>query len=89
MNGYLHKAYAKSLLNNGEIIFLPQSKGWILKRKIPNFNYYDGMGIYPLFICENWNGLSEDLKEIRNELICFSLIRYWEISLALEIIDSK
>jgi hypothetical protein len=74
MNGYLHKAYAGSLSDNGEIIFLPHSIGWILKRKVPNFNYYDGMGIYPLFICENWDGLTKDLKEIRTELICFSIV---------------
>lgn len=74
MDGYLHSAYAQSLLDHGEIIFLPHSKGWILKRRIPNFDYYDGMGIYPLFICENWEGLSEDIEEIKNELVCFSIV---------------
>jgi len=74
MNGYFHKAYAQSLSDYGEKIFLNHSKGWILRRKISNFEYYDGMGIYPLFVCENWDKLPKDLKEIENELVCFSIV---------------
>ena len=74
MVGYLHKDYAQSLSEHGNIIRLPHSKGWILKRKIPDFDYFDGMGIYPLFFCENWNNLSEDLKEIENDLVCFTMV---------------
>jgi hypothetical protein len=74
MVGYLHNAYAQSLSDHGEIIFLPHSKGWILKRKIPNSYYTDGMGIYPLFFCENWDGLLKDFEEIKNDLVCFSIV---------------
>ena len=74
MDGYLHITYAESLSDYGEILFLPYSKGWILKRRIPKSDYNDGMGIYPLFVCENWDELARDFAEIKNKLVCFSIV---------------
>jgi hypothetical protein len=74
MNGYLHNIYAESLSDYGEIICLPHSKGWILKRRIPDSDHYDAMGIYPLFVCESWKNLPRDLEEIQNELVCLSIV---------------
>jgi len=68
-NGYMHSKYANSYEEFGEPIQLLQSKGWILKRKIPNFPYYDTMGCYPLFSCENWSGLYDDLENLDDEII--------------------
>ena len=74
MSGYLHNTYAESLSDYGEIICLPHSKGWILKRRIPNSGYHDGIGIYPLFACENWDKLPLDLEEVKNDLVCLSMV---------------
>jgi hypothetical protein len=74
MNGYLHNIYAQSLSDYGDIICLPHSKGWILKRRIPDSDHYDAMGIYPLFVCESWENLPRDLEEIQNELVCLSIV---------------
>jgi hypothetical protein len=74
MNGYLHNTYAQSLSDYGETVYLTHSKGYILKRRIPDFDYYDAMGIYPLFVCERWDKLFRDLEEIKNELVCISIV---------------
>lgn len=75
MNGYAHPAYAKSFEEFGKPIELPRSKGWILKRKIPDFPYYDAMGCYPLFSCENWSELYYDLEHnMEEDIVCLSLV---------------
>lgn len=74
MNGYLHPNYAISLAEFGTPLELPQCKGWILKRKIPNSPYYDAMGCYPLFACQDWSKLHNDLENIGDDLVSLSLV---------------
>jgi hypothetical protein len=74
MAGYLHNSYARSLSDHGESVYLPNSGGWILKRRISECASYDAMGIYPLFICKRWNRLQRDLEEIKNDYVCLSLV---------------
>jgi hypothetical protein len=74
MQGYLHPLYAQSFSEIGEPIFLPKSKGWLIKRKIPGTPYFDAMGPYPLFFCENWNELIYDFSPLKEELISISLV---------------
>ena len=74
MNGYLHPDYAASLAEFGAPLELPQCRGWLLKRKIPNSSYYDAMGCYPLFVCQNWSRLHSDLENIGDHLISLSLV---------------
>jgi hypothetical protein len=45
-----------------------------LKRKIPDFPYYDGMGCYPLFACRHWTNLPRDLEDIGSKLVSLSLV---------------
>ena len=73
MTGYLHHQYAESLGGFGTPSELPASKGWILKRRIPNSGYWDAMGCYPIFVCQNWSLLKEDLERI-DGLVCLSLV---------------
>lgn len=73
-NGYKHPDYAKSLSDFGNPYELPRSKGWILKRRIPGFPYYDGMGCYPIFACEDWSQLYEDLDDLADDLISISVV---------------
>ena len=72
--GYLHSAYTRSLSEFGEQVELPASKGWILKRPIPEKPFYDGMGPYPIFTCEDWSGLGKDLDYIGDQLVSLSLV---------------
>ena len=74
MSGYLHRDYALSLAEFGSPQELPQSKGWILYRRIPGFPYRDAMGCYPLFSCKDWSLLYYDLEELENSLVTLSLV---------------
>ncbi len=74
MEGYLHPFYAQSFSNLGEPLFLPKSKGWLIKRQIPGTTYDDAMGPYPLFFCENWDALFEDLEDLHNQLVSVSFV---------------
>jgi len=72
--GYLHPLYAKSFSEIGTPLYLPESKGWLIKRKIPGSCYFDAMGPYPLFFCQNWPGLLEDLDNLKEKLVSVSLV---------------
>jgi len=74
MQGYLHPFYAQSFSEIGEPIFLPKSRGWLIKRKIPGTQYYDAMGPYPLFFCENWDDLTDDLENLKGQIISVSFV---------------
>jgi hypothetical protein len=60
----------------GTPLELGRCGGWILKRQIPGFSYYDAMGCYPLFACRDWSELYADLEDIGHEngLVSLSLV---------------
>jgi hypothetical protein len=60
--GYRGEAYARTLSEFGEPIRLQQSGGWVLRRQIPDSDRFDAMGCYPIFSCEHWAGLGDDLR---------------------------
>lgn len=66
VSGYLHQAYASSLSEFGKPRLLRHCGGWILERQIANSPYIDAMSCYPLFACQNWSRLHEDLEKIEN-----------------------
>jgi len=72
--GYLGPAYAASLAEFGQPLELPQSGGWLLKRRIPGTDLFDAMGCYPLFSCQDWKGLKGDLQNLGNRLVSVSLV---------------
>ena len=74
MTGYIHSGYAASLMEFGIPRELPRCGGWILERQIPGFSDHDAMGCYPLFLCQDWSQLQHDLEEIRDELVCLSIV---------------
>lgn len=43
-------------------------------RPIPNSPLYDGMGLYPLFVCRDWTQLHRDLKELSSTLVSVRLV---------------
>lgn len=74
MTGYLHPAYMESLSEFGVPTELPNSKGWFLKRNIPGYPEWDGLGSYPYLACCNWPGLADDLKSVSRDLVSFSAV---------------
>jgi len=73
-SGYLHSGYAQSLAEFGEPRELANCGGWILERQIPNTQYLDAMGCYPFFTCQEWDKLTQDLKEIEDEIVSILLV---------------
>jgi hypothetical protein len=74
LTGYSHPLYVASLEEFGIPRYLTGCQGWILEREIPGSPDRDGMGIYPLFFCENWDLLMDDFEELKNELVSISLV---------------
>ena len=74
VTGYLHQGYAASLAEFGDPLALTRSKGWLLKRQIPDSALHDAMGCYPVFVCQDWSNLPADLDQAGNGLVCVSLV---------------
>ena len=74
VTGYLHRGYAQSLATFGSPRMLSKSGGWVLKRKIPGYPYYDAIGCYPLFFCQDWSQLRFDLANLQSELVSVTLV---------------
>ena len=72
--GYAHRQYAESLEEFGAIRELPACRGQLLVRPVPKSNLFDGMGCYPLFCCQNWNALRDDLESLAEQLVCVWLV---------------
>lgn len=73
--GYLHESYCQSLSEFGTPRFLSQSRGWILERTIiANSSCLDAMGCYPIFACQDWSRLPDDLNRIGASLVCLSIV---------------
>ncbi len=73
-HGYFHPGYAEALREFGEPRELPRCGGWILARHIRDTPYKDAMGCYPLFACQDWSRLHEDLDEVGEDLITLTLV---------------
>lgn len=54
-----------SLAEFGYPRFLPASESWIQERAIPQSNYFDARGLYPLFVCRKWSNLPTDLDALQ------------------------
>lgn len=74
MTGYLHGDYAASFAEFATPRHLPRANGWILVRDIANSSCRDAIGCYPLFACESWSNLRQDLDEIGTQLISLALV---------------
>jgi Acetyltransferase (GNAT) domain len=72
--GYLHDRYVNSLAEFGTPRQLAACGGWILERPISGSDYRDAMGCYPLFLCENWAGLAEDMARLGQSLVSLALV---------------
>lgn len=72
---YNSSEYAATQSHVGQPRFLPQAGGWILQRPLPHGAGQDASSPYPLFCCERWNRLDEDLRELRRDgLVSLTLV---------------
>jgi len=74
MTGYLHAGYAETLSEFGRPQTLSVSGGHLLVRKITNTSHEDAMGCYPLFCCQDWKRLPDDLETLRDEIVSIALV---------------
>lgn len=74
MTGYLHPKYAETLSEFGTPKFLAHSGGHMLVRKIAKTDYEDAIGCYPLFCCQDWERLPDDLEKLRDESVSVALV---------------
>lgn len=72
--GYAHPGYASALEEFGRPRSLAASGGWILERAIPDASAHDAMGCYPLFACDHWAGLREDLSALAGRLVSLTIV---------------
>lgn len=66
MSGYASQRYAISLSEFGQPRFLPMSEGWIQERPIQNSTRKDARAMYPLFSCNKWTHLPQDLDALQD-----------------------
>lgn len=74
MTGYGHQGYAKSLAEFGIPRHLPACNGWLIERQVPGSSWRDAMGPYPLFSCQNWECLHEDLAALEGDIVSLALV---------------
>jgi hypothetical protein len=72
--GYLNRDYAESLAEFGTPKHLPFSDGWILERPIPGDDARDAMGCYPLFCCQRWQALPDDVTMLASEIVSLVIV---------------
>jgi hypothetical protein len=72
--GYASRQYAEALAEFGEVRELPASGGALLVRRIPQSDYSDAIGCYPLFSCGDWQGLANDLPSLADALVSVTLV---------------
>ncbi|UCD51578.1 MAG: GNAT family N-acetyltransferase [Phycisphaerales bacterium] len=72
--GYAHPDYAHALQEIGRPRRLARCKGWILEREIPGTSYRDAMGCYPVFVCQEWSALREDLDALGAGLVSLAMV---------------
>lgn len=72
--GYTSPVYAQSFAQAGEPMRLPRSGGWLLRRSIAASGRHDLIGLYPVFCCEDWDGLAADLDGLPSDLASVTLV---------------
>jgi hypothetical protein len=72
--GYSSQQYAQSLEEFGTVRQLPVCGGWLLESQIPGSESFDGMGCYPLFCCEDWSALRNNLESLADDLVSVRIV---------------
>ena len=72
--GYLHARYAEAFSEFGTPMFLPRCRGWLLRRRIPGSSREDATGCYPVFACDRWDALQEDVRTLAGDLVSLTIV---------------
>jgi hypothetical protein len=72
--GYADPRYADSLSEFGKPVFLSNAKGWVLERQISDTSYFDIMGLYPLFVCQNESKFKDDFEDLDGKYVSISMV---------------
>ncbi len=72
--GYMHASYAASFVGSGQPRELPGCHGWVILQPIAGFSCQDARGCYPLFACQDWSQLPEDLEDLNGEIISLAMV---------------
>jgi len=62
---YASLAYAQAFAPPYELLHLPQSEMYVLKRLIPGTEYYDAMGCYPVVPLVNAEAMASDMEMLK------------------------
>ncbi|HYN06467.1 MAG TPA: hypothetical protein VES67_03660 [Vicinamibacterales bacterium] len=72
--GYRHARYAEALSEFGTPIFLPNCGGWLLRRHVPDSDRDDATGCYPVFVCDRWEALHDDVRSMAGDLVSLTIV---------------
>jgi len=72
--GYASQQYADSLREFGDVLHLPRCGGSLLVSRVPRSELFDASGCYPLFACENWAAIHQDVDALADELVSVRLV---------------
>ena len=72
--GYRHARYAEAFSEFGSPVFLPHCRGWVLRRRVPGSDRDDSTGCYPIFACERWDALCEDVQSLSSDLVSLTIV---------------
>lgn len=65
--GFTSRSFAESYTHEGEVLEMPASGSWVVRRTIPgNPRLHDAIGLYPLMCCRHWDRLGDDLEHLRD-----------------------
>ncbi len=74
MSAYRGQAYATTLSELGRPLELVRSRSWVLVRPVPETGYFDAIGPYPLFACDDWDALAADLEHLEEPLLSLVVV---------------
>jgi len=74
VTGYKHARYADSLSEFGTPHELRRCGGWLLERPIEATSERDLIGCYPIFSCQDWTKLGEDVADLQSDFVALSLV---------------
>ena len=88
VGGYRHARYVGALAELGAPVHLSGSGGSLLQRPIPQRSESDAIGPYPLFCCDDWTALADDLAALAVPLVSVSLVADPFGDWTLELLDA-
>ncbi len=75
IGGYGHANYAASF-GGRRALRLAAAGGWLIRRPVGETGLFDATGPYPLFRCQRWGALEDELKQMESDrsLVSVSLV---------------